>query len=584
MSRSLNPEQKQAIEAEAKQILVSAAAGSGKTTVLIERIKRLITEKRAPLSSMLIVTFTNAAAAEMRQRIAGALTAQLEKADDAFLRAQLSDIYNAHISTFHAFALDVIRTYYFKIGLAPDLRICDEAQRTLLRNETAEELFAARFEEEDPRFADFLDRYSDEKNDDALKEDILFAAYDAARVMPDPFGWLREKTQMPGKTREEILGGGLEKEIRRDVAAALSKIRTLCEQARGMLERGDAPARARLCGEDIIGLRDIQENADAMPLESLLARLKSFDFRRLAGKAEQEAYIRVEDDVKRVRGKAKKLLKDKLLACYCMQPLDAYIADINATAGQAAYLYELILDFDARFSRKKTEKGLMDFADAEHYALRILDDEEAAAEYRARFRYIFIDEYQDCNLMQDSLIRRISGDADVFMVGDVKQSIYKFRLAEPELFTAKYEAFQRGETPGGLLIDLNQNYRSKAPVIDAVNAIFSRIMTPETADIRYDENAALKKGLHFDDEARRNKDTAFYVIDDSPAEEEAGAPEPAETSGESPGTQDEAPETPDETQEGGEAAKLIAEMKKTELDAAAAAKIVKVTLYAPDGT
>jgi ATP-dependent helicase/nuclease subunit A len=587
-----NEEQWTAIESDKKRILVSAAAGSGKTAVLVERIGQLVLKERVPLSAMLIVTFTNAAAAEMRRKIAHFLTETPVGAqrDDPFLRRQLSEIYSAQISTFHAFALAVIRDYHFKIGLAPDLRICDEARRIILKNEAAEELFAQRFAEDYEAFTDFLRHYAGEKNEESLREDMLFSVYDAIRVRPDSFDWLRERVAFLSKPAREMLADGVAEAIAADVARALAKALALCRAVRSLLAQSEARAYLPLCDADADGLCGLLAAANALrdafsaipqsaetprgvlaaartdDLQALLLAISDFKFARfsVSNKEEKEKYKAVEAEVTRLRDRAKRVLRADAAERYCVRPLSDYVAEINDTAPYAAYLFGLLTDFHAIFTRKKSERGLMDFADAEHYALAILEDAEVAETYRKRFSHIFIDEYQDSNLMQETLIRRINEGNSLFMVGDVKQSIYKFRLAEPELFMRKYEEYGRGGDPACLRLDLNRNYRSKASVIDAINGVFGRIMTPDTAGLSYDAHAALRKGLSFENEADWTGEALLFVLDDDA---------PGDGGGDGAADDDGADE---ET-------RVIRELQQTEREAFAAVGIVKEELHGADG-
>jgi ATP-dependent helicase/nuclease subunit A len=594
-----NKEQEEAIYSNKKRILVSAAAGSGKTAVLVARIGRLILAG-TPLSSMLIVTFTNAAAAEMRRRIVRFLTDRLKEGDDAFLRAQLSEIYSAQISTFHALALAVIREYYYKIKLAPDLRICDEARQTILRNEAAEELFACRFAEDYEAFTDFLRHYAGERDEESLREEVLFAVYDAVRVRPNSFDWLREKVALLAKPARELFAGRVAEAVAGDVARALTKASALCRAARALLEAGGARAYLPLCDADTDGLDALLAEAkrlreafasaarladasragaeDVDGLQTLLSAVSAFKFARfsVSDKEEKAKYKAIEAEVKRFRDRAKRVLRTGVTDPYCRRSLADYAAEINDTKRHADYLLGLIEAFHAIFTRKKSERGLMDFADAEHYALEILKEDDVAEAYRKRFVHIFIDEYQDSNAMQEELISRISAGNSLFMVGDVKQSIYKFRLAEPELFMRKYEEYGRGEDAEALRLDLNRNYRSKAPVIDAINGIFSRIMTAETAGPVYDENAALHRGLDaFADEARWNREALLCAVD-------GGAPEGDAEGDLAP--KDAADEAAHAEEVADEGTDVVLELQQTEIEALAAVAIVKETLYAKDGS
>jgi ATP-dependent helicase/nuclease subunit A len=575
-----NESQLEAICCDEPGILVSAAAGSGKTAVLVERIKRLIAEKGVPLSAMLILTFTNAAAAEMRQKIANSLTERVAAEDSAFLREQLSGIHRASIGTFHAFAMDLVHRYYFKAGLPPGLRACDEAQRSLIMDEAADALFADRFENDCERLSLFLDCFSDGRSEDGVRKHMLFDVYDAVRARPDAFEWLHGKVELLGRGGEEIMGGAVGDEARRDIASGIGGAMALCAEAGRLLDAAGADAMAGLCREDADGLGALLDSLGRDWPEGFATAANAFRFRRLAPPRGPggDAYRKVEDRVRRLRDRAKKALKERVKDRYCRRPMDAYVADINGTYAQAAYLRELVEDFHGRFERAKLDRGLMDFADMEHYALRALRDEEAAGECRDRFRYIFVDEYQDNSLMQESILSRINVGNSIFLVGDVKQSIYRFRLAEPGLFLRRGEDFSGGD--GRRRIELNVNYRSKAAVIDAVNGVFSRLMSRETAGMDYDGRAALRKGLRLEDERRWSRPAELYVVDDGEVLDESGpdgggAGEADEGPGADGGAAGDAA--------GDAAAGLVSAMGKAELEASAAVGIVRGELFGPDG-
>jgi ATP-dependent helicase/nuclease subunit A len=558
-----NASQSRAIYSDSREILVSAAAGSGKTAVLVERIKRLIFEKGTPLSNMLVVTFTNAAAAEMRHKIVASLTDQLAAVDSPFLREQLSGIYKAAICTFHSFALKITQNYYFKIGLPPGLRVCDDAQRAMLRGEAADELFDSRFDSDYERFSAFLRRFSEGKNEDDVKKQMVIDVYEQARARPEPIAWLREKAASFGGGRENPLAL-LEDEIRNDIYEELGKVEAICAYAGDRLAKGGADAYAALCHGDALKIRDLRASLDEMGLDDVGALIRGFSFARLQVKdaGQRAAFKLVSDEITPVRDKAKKILNENIKNRYCRQPMSAYAEEMADAAAQAAYLCDLVAEFHERFSEKKLGRGLLDFADIEHYALAILGDSEVCEEYRGKYRHIFIDEYQDNNVMQEAIIGKIAQGNSLFMVGDVKQSIYKFRLAEPELFMARYKSYaprpaseaDSSETvlDGGERIDLNMNYRCKAPIIDAVNAVFSQLMGEGRGGVSYDGNAALRKGVAFDDEAAWEKTTDFYVLD-------SDVPEEAAADG------------------------YIAELKTAEAEALTAAEIIKGEIFEADG-
>lgn len=484
--------QREAIDARGKNMLVAAAAGSGKTAVLVERIKQLILKDHVSIDEMLIVTFTNAAAAEMKEKIIGAITRELEcnQGDAAFLRKQLNIIYKSNISTFHSFALEVIRRYFYIISIEPNFKICDEAENIILRTEAMEELFETLFKEEDPGFIRFLNKYAGSKNESGVKT-MVDKAYMVLRSIPDYFTWLENSVDTLKKDKEEFLRGVVAREIKLSAEKNLLLALHSFQRVEACLEEAGLPELAVKARLDVEQLLQIQESLPEKSLEVFLEEVGGVTYQRFTVKKEEkEAYEEVKERVEKIRDKGKGYLK-KIKEAYTVRSLDEYVEELQATHDDARYLQYLIVEFHAIFKRKKEEKNLIDFNDIEHFALEILKDVRVAGEYRDKFRHIFIDEYQDSNLLQEALISAIKRENNVFMVGDVKQSIYKFRLAEPEIFMEKYERFKRQHAPENITIDLNQNFRSKGKVIDSVNQIFSAIMD------NYDEDAALYKGVDY---------------------------------------------------------------------------------------
>ena len=493
--------QQDAIDARGENLLVAAAAGSGKTAVLVERIKKLILQDGVALDEMLIVSFTQAAAAEMKERIYGALSAALkDPATDggraSFLHHQVSLLGRAPISTFHSFALDVVRRYAHVIGLKPGLTVCDDGSRSLMLREAQNELFDDLFEQNDKDFIAFLDRYASAKDNSAAIE-MIFALQRFLESLPDGEVWMDRMCaggeDMPRRYMDYV------REYAKPVVRRIVKE---AEALRDMLLPADkdAPCCPDLGEKQLIDLSTlygIEDMLEAGRTEEAIAAVSAIEWQRMnASKRDKPAYALIEDGFKNRRDRYKKELKslaDKL----------GGVSEELLREEQAAMLpwlrilCRLTRELNARFSAKKLKKGVLDFPDIEHYALAILRDEMVCAEYRGQFRYIFVDEYQDSNLVQEELIKRIARKDNVFMVGDVKQSIYRFRLADPEIFNAKYALFKSGGAEASRVIDLNSNFRSKAPVIECVNHVFAGLMRKETAGIDYDDDAALKEGVPY---------------------------------------------------------------------------------------
>ena len=496
-------EQARAIELRNKNILVAAAAGSGKTAVLVERIKRLILEEGCDIDRMLIVTFTNAAASEMKEKIENAIQKEIEEnpQNADMLRKQLDLLPLANISTFHAFALDVIRRYFYIIDIDPSFKICDNIQQELLKEQALDELLQRYFEEASPEFFAFLDKYSGERNENRFRQTVR-KTFEVVQSLPEPFEWLEGAVRELGADFESFAGGKIcgfiFDEARHSLAEAREGIAYAKEKAlssghEGFLEI--ASIYMRLAEE----LLEKAENRDFEGLRLALADAKMPTLAKKYFKPDESHTQEKLDEYKELLENARIPLKEAvsmLKKDYFYDSLENLHAQIRSTQADAEFFLKVMRDYDEIFAQLKARRGLVDFGDIEHFAYEILRDEEVCAYYREKFLYIFIDEYQDSNVLQEALISRISRANNIFMVGDVKQSIYKFRLAEPEIFQSKYRSFaedmrradENGEESLSEKIDLNRNFRSKKSVIDFINRIFARIMPG------YDENAALNLG------------------------------------------------------------------------------------------
>ncbi|MCQ2561796.1 MAG: helicase-exonuclease AddAB subunit AddA [Clostridia bacterium] len=485
--------QQAAIDKRGTNLLVSAAAGSGKTSVLVERVRKLVMEEGVNIDEMLIVTFTNAAAAEMKERIYDALLKALaapdiDPKDKAHLRNQLSLIGRANISTFHKFALEIVHRYYHVIGIKPNLAICDDAKQTLLRQEALDELMEEKYAEGSADFKAFLDCFCNSKGDDNARG--IIEDFDKfLNSHADPQEWLEYVRD--GSMFETYSEDYIKKQVEGRSRLALSYF----EAAQDYL--AEIPSLAAKNELDIMFCEDVLDAACTEGLEKVLEMLAGHKFNQMrVGKADKAAWEAIKTEVSALRDCGKdhhKYIKDNLIGLTDpgTEKQRKMLDNILET------IISLTLDFSARYGEKKASQGLLDFADAEHFAIEILKDENVCREYREKFKHIFVDEYQDSNAVQDTLIESVSTGDNVFRVGDVKQSIYKFRLAEPELFLLRYDCYKDGSMPGEAL-DLNSNFRSKKDVIDLVNTIFSRIMTKDSADMEYTEDAALVKGSSYD--------------------------------------------------------------------------------------
>ena len=502
-------QQARAIELRNKNILVAAAAGSGKTAVLVERIKRLILEERCSVDQMLIVTFTNAAAAEMKEKIERAILkeineiasseeSQAQKDDLLFLKKQLDLLPMVNISTFHAFALEVIGRYFYLTDIEPNFKICDNVQQTILKNQAMDQLMEELYEENEPEFYDFLSSYSGDRNDRRFRE-MVGKTYETIQSLPDPFPWLEHALEELACSPETFQESQVVAYIWQD---AKQRLETACDKLQEtvfLARRNLLTALEELAEKDLETGRHLLEIAVAENFDQMRDALKSFKLPSLTkkyfkpeGSLDELAMEEIKVETDRNRKPLKEAVSD-FKKLYFYQSLEEHCANLNEVYPKAKYFAGVLRKYKDIYDMRKREKNLVDFNDIEHYAYEILKDEQAASYYRNKFHHIFIDEYQDSNVIQEALIDRIRRENNLFMVGDVKQSIYKFRLAEPEIFQEKYKKFavemeEKGEASLSEKIDLNRNFRSKQSVIDFINDIFSKMMGG------YDENAALYLG------------------------------------------------------------------------------------------
>ena len=513
------PGQEKTIETRDKNILVSAAAGSGKTAVLIERIKQLVIKDGTDIDRFLITTFTNAASSEMRERLEKAFRDEMEKegSDRQFLKRQLAMLPRANISTFHTFALEVMKRYFYLTDLEPGFSIGDEVQVSIFKDEAADELIERRFEDEPDKLGDFLRKYSGSRSEKGLKRSII-SIYDEMRSIPEYMSWAEERAKLLGSDDPaELLG--INDAVRTDVTEKLREAAGLYRRAAAELRDGGVDSLWEKAELDAEKTEAALAEAEKGCMENTAEFLRSPGFSVMrALKAEQEDYNRIKDRVSALRKRGKKLIDD-LFERYFKRSFEEQINELRKTEEDTLYFTGLIEEFETIFNRKKKEKNMVDFDDVMHYAIRILEDQTAAGEYRERFAYIFIDEFQDSNMLQEKIVGSIARENNVFMVGDVKQSIYKFRLAEPEIFRKKYRQYREEDRQDSTAIDLNDNFRSKLNITETVNAVFEGLME------EYDENARLNCRTEVSHPGYKS---SIYLIEKG-AEEEAETGDDAHT-------------------------------------------------------
>lgn len=500
--------QQEVIDARGCNLLVSAAAGSGKTAVLVERIITMLTKDTPSVSvdELLIVTFTEAAAAEMKERIREAMEKALEQdPDNEHLKRQISLIQQAQITTIHSFCMSVIRENFHVIDLDPGFRVGDEGELKLLKHDVLEELLEAYYQEGKAEFVDFVECYASGRDDKKIEE-LILQIYDFSQSYPDAESWLNECRARYALTGNEMLQQAdyiryLTAYVRQslvDIGEKMEALLMICRDA-----HGPYMYQERIL-EDCDRIRKICK-ADTYP--QLYEELQKLGWDSLPRCTDKDVDEDLATQVKQGRNQAKKIIKSLTDQFFYQAP--TAMADTMCQAeNNMNMLAELTVKFSEAYAEKKRSRNLIDFNDMEHLALRILiesKDGEAvpsavARMYQERYREILIDEYQDSNLVQETLLTSVSkvsrGICNIFMVGDVKQSIYRFRLSRPELFMEKYDSYQEGSTDKRK-IDLHKNFRSRREVLDSTNFIFRQIMTKGFDGIEYDENASLYVGADY---------------------------------------------------------------------------------------
>ena len=506
MGVSWTTEQQQVIDLRNRNILVSAAAGSGKTAVLVERIVKIITDKNHPvdIDHLLIVTFTNAAAAEMRERIGNAIEKALdEQPGNEHLLRQLTLIHNAQITTIDSFCLYVVRNHFHEIDLEPNFRIGDEGELKLLREDVLGRVLEQNYEEPSEAFSDFVEGYASGRTDAALNEMIL-QLYEFSRSYPWPEKWLDSFVGIYRiENREELDRAEWLAPLTENICFVLKDCEQLLKQALAITQQDDGPDMyEKAVRSDLEKYESLSKLTSFCELSEALSDIK---YDRLASSRGFEGDPDKLELVKSLREQAKDVVK-KLCKQYFFCSPEMMIEQLERTEPMLEEVVRLTKQFADEFAAAKRRKNLVDFHDVEHFALQILVDEETekakktAEEFRDTFEEIMIDEYQDSNEVQETLLRSISREErrenNIFMVGDVKQSIYRFRLARPELFMKKYDSYSLEESTTQR-IDLHKNFRSREEVLTCTNDIFYKIMARSLGNVEYDAEAALYPGASY---------------------------------------------------------------------------------------
>ncbi len=513
-------------------LLVAAAAGSGKTAVLVERLIHRITDPAYPsdVDRFLVVTFTKAAAAEMKERVTKALEDAVLREPDSLeaerLLRQLNLLTRSNITTLHSFCLEIIRRYFFRLDLDPSFRVADEAEIELLRQDVAEEVLEQRFAHGAPAFLTFADAFGSDRDVQPLL-DLILDLYRFAWSQPDPQDWLQA---LPQSYRwlnlEALMASPWGKAVEQQVSAVFDAAIQALTRASELAGRPGGPRHYldvlnRETGY-VFRLQAAWQQKEWELTQNLMAGIT---FGKLPGggggrkkKAPDEqadvAADMLKTQAKSLRDQAKlglQKLRDELFAW----PWGEQLRALAGCGAMLATLVNTVLEFSGAYTATKSKRNVLDFSDLEHLALRLLEHEGGASliarDLRASFEEVMVDEYQDINPVQEKILSLVTPLVDdiprLFMVGDVKQSIYRFRMADPGLFLQKYGRFSRRQVAqgavspqqlaGGVVIDLNRNFRSRRQIIDGVNFLFGQVMTPGVGEVLYDAAAALQYGAGY---------------------------------------------------------------------------------------
>lgn len=503
-------DQQKVIDARDRNLLVSAAAGSGKTAVLVERIIKMITDQKHPLDidQLLIVTFTNAAAAEMRERIGQAIEERLEdQPESEHLQRQATLVHHAEITTMHSFCMRIMKNHFNQLDIDPSVRIGDDGEMMLMKADVMKQMLEEYYEAGDPEFEAFVETYATGKADGGI-DGFIAQVFEFSMSNPWPLAWIEEcRAELTKDTLEEMEETAWMKYMKKDLMLQLEEMKELLNQAVSVCLQEQGPeAYLPMITADL-------EQVDRLLLSkdygTLNEQLKGLAFGRLAAVRSKEIDPEKKEMVSSIRDRIKKAL-GRMKDLYCFLDAETISSDIAGSRGPIETLLTLAEDFTRRYQEKKKEKNVVDFNDLEHYALEVLVTLEggkaiptiAADQLSGQYEEILVDEYQDSNYVQETIINSISkerfGRPNIFMVGDVKQSIYRFRLARPELFMEKYESY--GSEDGQYQkIELHQNFRSRASVLDSINDVFYGIMSKNLGNIQYTEETALHPGAKFEE-------------------------------------------------------------------------------------
>lgn len=538
MAMKFSPDQISIIDSREQNVLVSAAAGSGKTSVLTERIVGRVADAKNPIDidKMLVVTFTNAAAREMKERIGLRLNELiLSKPEDRRLQKQATLIHGALITTIDSFCLYLVRNHFQEIGIDPAFRIAGEGESKLLKEDVLKDVIKRAYGSKDETFYHIIDCYSKKDKDDSL-EGAIKKLFDYAMSYPWPKQWLEQQRDSYKIESEEALNNGeLFKSLKETAIRELGQHIQTFEAVMGLcLEPGGPSVYEDNLKQDIELTNSLSEFIKAAKTyREIMDYYTKVSFASMTTK-KCDCDPDYRKKVAKYRNDCKAAVLDLGTSLFSLEP-EELLEQMNATNEVVNKLIDLVEDFIDSFDKEKRNRGMIDFSDMEHMAVQILvknynsdgtyEVTEVAKSYRDYFEEVMVDEYQDSNMVQELIIQSVSreyagGVKNRFMVGDVKQSIYRFRLARPEIFMGKMGAYKKDPSATDRLITLKSNYRSRESVINSVNQVFEKVMTKDLSGIEYDADARLYKGANYTPDEEAHK-TEVILIDKTLKSKEA---------------------------------------------------------------
>lgn len=492
--------------------------------MLVERMINKVIKDKIDIDKILIVTFTNAAASEMRERILDAIYKQIEEnPEDEVLQKQIILLNKASICTIHSFCLDVIRNHFYELDISANFRVGDSGEIELLKQDVIEELFEEKYLNNDKDFIDLINTYTNYRDDESLKQ-LVMNIYKFIQSSPFPNEWLNDKVEMFNISDKKqdfsktVWGKILLKNLSEDLEDSIIKLENLVLNMRRFDE---LEKYIKVIESDITNIKSLYKNLDSWDNAYNFSKI---DFEKWP--VDRKITLLIKDEAKKIRDDVKKKISTSINKVLIYNSETAN-TDITEMYNIFYKLKNLIIEFSDRFKVRKKEKNVIDFNDIEHFALKLLVKKDKngkiistdiANEYKEKFEEIAIDEYQDSNLVQEYILSSISRGNNIFMVGDVKQSIYKFRQARPELFLDKYENYSMNkETGKDLKIKLFKNFRSRKNILDFTNLVFDNIMSKEAGDILYNEEEYLNLGANYEDPEDLNSEyagiTELHIID-----------------------------------------------------------------------